>query len=88
MDRNWEIRNVDILVIGLITFLIVLVFIENTNINYMEKKVRSNKYELECFMKDGWRVIDKDKIVGFDEGTGYWQFTNGYASNCIVIEKE
>ena len=42
-----------------------------------------------CHIKsiDGYRVIDRNKIVEYDPDTGYWIFTNGYAKNCY-IEKE
>ena len=49
-------------------------------------KIKSGDYILECYFKDGWRVVGKDKILDFDEKSGTFIFTNGYAKNCIVYK--
>lgn len=51
-------------------------------------KFKTGQLVLECQMKDGWEVIDPDKIKGFDDETGYFYFTNGYAKNCEVEKGE
>jgi len=40
---------------------------------------------LECYMTDGIRIIDKEKVTGFDDITNTWFFINGYSSNCRVL---
>ena len=45
-------------------------------------KVKNNELTLECEFEDGWRTVDADKVISYDEETGYWTFTNGYAKHC------
>lgn len=40
----------------------------------------SGKVDLYCFMSDGWRQIDADKITDFSDGR--WYFVNGSAKRC------
>ena len=48
--------------------------------------VKSGEKTLECFMSDGYRVIDGSKVVDLDDVSMRWVFTNGSAkiSNCEV----
>jgi len=50
----------------------------------MEKSVKSGEKILTCEFSDGWRDVPSEKIVGYNDETGYWSFTNGYAKNCEV----
>jgi len=40
----------------------------------------SGEAALYCFMSDGWRQIDSDKITDFSDGR--WYFNNGSATRC------
>ena len=57
------------------------------NLTDLATKIKNDPHKyLICEMQDGEREIDKDKIVSFDDISGYWTFTNGYAKNCKVVE--
>lgn len=45
-------------------------------------KVKSGQVELFCEMQDGFRSVDADKVLGFQDGV--WIFVNGSARNCYV----
>lgn len=49
--------------------------------NQIEKDVKSGKLSLFCEMNDGYRKINGDDVVAFDDK---WIFKNGSASNCEV----
>lgn len=46
--------------------------------------LKSGDKSLECLFSDGWRDIPKDKIVGLDDVSGRWLFTNGSAKTCEI----
>jgi len=50
----------------------------------IEIDVKSGTKTLTCEFADGWREIEPEKVVGFNDENGYWTFTNGYAKNCEV----
>lgn len=66
---------------GILVFCIHIINQENDN--YINK-FKTGELTLECKMKNGLEVIDPDKIVGVDDESGYFYFTNGSAKNCIV----
>jgi len=39
---------------------------------------------LYCEFEDGVKIVDKNKIVAYDDERDVWAFTNGYAHNCWV----
>ena len=54
----------------------------NSNDRKTLELATSGKAVLYCFMSDGWRKIDSDKITDFSDGR--WYFTNGSAVQCEV----
>lgn len=48
--------------------------------------VQSGNKILKCKISKEYKVIDKSKVTGYIElnGNYVWEFTNGYAQNCIV----
>lgn len=62
-----------------------LLFLSSANDDTL-KKLQSGEYKLECMFSDGWRDIQKDKIVGIDDEKGYFLFTNGYARTCKITK--
>ena len=44
--------------------------------------VKTGKVTLECQFHDGWRTVPADKVVGLDDMSSAWLFTNGSAQNC------
>jgi len=67
--------------IGLIGFLLLFSSLESTPSE--ESLVKSGQVKLICSMKDGYKVINPDKVINKDS-SGYWNFTNGYAKNCYL----
>ena len=56
-----------------------------------EKTIPLNDDEvLICHIKniDGFKAIDRDKIVEYDPVTGYWIFTNGYSRHCYIKKRK
>ncbi len=43
--------------------------------------------ELVCQFKDGTRIVPKNKIVAYDGEKDVWGFTNGWASNCSIVDE-
>jgi len=68
----------------IIAGIIVIVSILNllSNIDSPYKDVKTGKATLSCQIGDDYKIIDPKKVTGFDDETGYWTFTNGYAKNC------
>lgn len=52
----------------------------NSNDRKTLELATSGKVDLYCFMSDGWRQIDADKITDFSDGR--WYFVNGSAKRC------
>ena len=70
--------------IMILFLLFVVVMLNCTLSNETLYNVKSGKKTLLCFLHDGVSEIDKDLVTDFDESTGYWIFTNGYAKNCYT----
>jgi len=69
-------------IISALSLIIAFIFILNRPSKTVSE-VKSGKLTLYCEMHDGWRAIDKDKIITQDN-QGYWIFTNGAARNCTT----
>lgn len=50
----------------------------------MISKVKSGETILTCLFSNGFRVVPKEKVTGFEHG--YWKFDNGAASSCTLTE--
>ena len=46
--------------------------------------VQNGTKTLECEFTDGWRTVPAEKVVGIDDVSNRWLFTNGSASHCEV----
>jgi hypothetical protein len=48
--------------------------------------IKNGDKQLECNFNDGWRLVDGSKVVGIDDNSNRWIFTNGSvaAKNCEV----
>ena len=58
------------------------------NKSYLDNIKNNQNIEVQCVIKgEGLVDIDKDKIIGVDD-EGTFIFTNGYASNCEVINND
>jgi len=73
-------------VVGAIIIVILLGWINHNITNSYIKHFKNGDYILQCDIKGEWKTINPDKIVGFDDETGAFIFTNGYAKNCEVIK--
>ena len=49
----------------------------------MLNDVKSGELSLACHMKDGFQIIEPEKVVDFDGGR--WFFTNGSATKCSLL---
>jgi len=49
--------------------------------------VQNGSKILTCDINNQYKVIPPSKVVGFNDSTGYWIFTNGYARQCVVSKK-
>ena len=47
-------------------------------------QVKRGDKVLYCYMKDGYKKINTNKITGFIDEKNIWIFENGYAKNCEV----
>ncbi len=72
----------------LFSTVLVIVFIALSVSAFQEPQivtdVKSGSKTLECEFHDGWRVVPQDKIVGLDDMSNRWIFTNGSVAgkNC------
>lgn len=49
--------------------------------------VQSGKKILSCHFKDGFREVQKEKVIGFNDGI--WEFEDdGYAKSCELTNNE
>ena len=67
----------------LIPLVLLTIAVYILHITSITSEVKSGKKILICNCK----VVSPAKIVGFNDNTGYWTFTNGYARNCIIRTK-
>lgn len=67
--------------VGATAFFLIL-FTSDLLVPHIVTDVQSGEVQLECEFSDGWRDVPKDKVVGLDDISGRWIFTNGSASNC------
>ena len=72
------------LIFGVALSVIVIGFGAKFLTSKVEKDVKSGKAILYCQFKDGYRAVDPKKVVSFDDESGCWAFTNGWACNCDV----
>jgi len=77
---NNQVNYILITFLTIFFILIVFCFPESE----IEKSVKSGDKTLTCEFSDGWRDVPPEKIVGYNDETGYWSLTNGYAKNCEV----
>jgi outer membrane lipoprotein-sorting protein len=47
-------------------------------------ELKNGTKTLECEFTDGWRVVPSEKIVGLDDVSGRFIFTNGSAKTCEI----
>jgi len=73
MDTSSKLMVVAILIM-------IYEILSSTNIT---SEVKSGQKILVC----NYETVPPNKIVGFNDNTGYWTFTNGYAKNCKIITK-
>ena len=71
-----------IVIIGAIGIFMVLVLLSQPT--QIENDVKNGTKTLSCEFSDGWRDVPKEKIMGLNDETGYWYFTNGSARNCEI----
>ena len=68
------------LAVGAILLVILLAWIADAPDRELLEKVKNGELTLQCHFKDGWRVVEPDKVTDFYGNT--WIFTNGSASRC------
>lgn len=71
---------------GILITLVLVGLMSMDNRTETEKKVMSGEWSLYCQLNSGYTQIDKEKITGFNEISGEWNFTNGYAKNCDIVK--
>lgn len=74
-------KNIIILAVIILPLVLILFNYEDDT----EQAVKTGKAKLECYISDGWKTIPPEKIKGLLPTGDGWEFTNGYARNCIVI---
>jgi len=67
--------------------LLIYLFYHILEVTSPEYYIKNGKAELYCDFGDGYRLVPKEKIVGYIDDVNYWAFTNGYARNCYVAKK-
>lgn len=68
----------------LVGFIICLFVLIGQAHNRYIKDFKDGRKTLECYIDNQYKAIDPDKIVDYDDESGYFIFTNGYAKNCRV----
>ena len=44
--------------------------------------------QLICQFEDGVRIVPKNKIVAYIDDENTWSFTDGWASNCSIVDEQ
>ena len=73
-------------ILGALLVLGALIYTLNKQDNNYIDNFKSGKYTLQCNINGDWKTINPSKIQGFDDETGYYIFTNGFAKNCVIVK--
>jgi len=73
------------IVAGIAIIIAAIVYINKIDNSYINK-FKNGELTLQCNINGTLKTIDPEKIQGFDDETGYFYFSNGYAKNCIVTK--
>jgi len=63
------------------TILVLGFILQETSIAH---SVKDGNKILICYINGQYKVIPPSKIIGFNDQTNYWTFTNGYAKDCTI----
>ena len=70
-----------IVVLSIVSLSLTMWYLNTTSLT---TKVKSGSKILVCDIDGAYTRIPPKKIIGFNDQTGYWSFTNGYARNCSI----